>query len=90
MTEHQKTFFDGVLAEYAYAENKHQSWPSGDAVHAASILNEEAGKLTRAANDYTFGLLPPTEAGPDLRKYAMRVAAMAMRFCDSLPEYKPL
>jgi hypothetical protein len=82
----EKTFFDAVMAELAYAEDKHRSWPEEDAVHASAILNEEAGKLTRASIDFTYG--HPGEH-PDMRKYALRVAAMALRFYGSIPTYRP-
>lgn len=82
----EETFFQGVMAELAYAEDKHKGWPTTDAVHAVSIVNEEVGKLTRACNDYTFGL--PGSDPLDTRKYALRVAAMALRFYSSLPDYK--
>ena len=81
----EETFFQGVMAELAYAEEKHRSWPEEDAVHASAILNEEAGKLTRASIDYTLG---PPEVPSDMRKYALRVAAMALRFYASLPTYQ--
>lgn len=80
----EDTFFEGVKLELAYADNKHKTWPEEDAVHACAILNEEAGKLTRACNDFTH-------SGGDwdaIRKYAMRVAAMAARFYGSTVTYK--
>lgn len=89
MIEQSKEFFEGVMAELAYAHGKHPGWPSADAVHACAILNEEAGKLTRACIDYTYSNQTP-DAATDMRRYALRVAAMALRFSASLPTYTPL
>ena len=90
LVEQAKDFFEGVIAEAAYASNKHRSWPNNDAIHASAILVEEAGKLTQACIDYSYRHLPPEETSARMEEKAIRVAAMALRFYASLQEYKQL
>ncbi len=86
MTDEQIDFFGAVLEEVTSAEAKHKGWPDG-AVHAASILNEEAGKLTQACNDYTFHLRVPHDPYDRMAKKAVSTAAMAMRFWHGMGTY---
>jgi hypothetical protein len=86
MTEEQKDFFGAVLEELIRAEKKHKSWPD-DAVHAASILNEEAGKLTQACNDYKFCNSVPHDPYDRMNKKAVSTAAMALRFWHGMGAY---
>lgn len=81
-----KQYFDDIVAEYFKAEDKHPGWPSEDITFAVSILNEEAGKLTRIVNDVRAGRLTVDEARPDLRLYAARVGAMGLRFVEGLEQ----
>lgn len=83
-------FFEGMVAEIAYANYKHPSWPADDAVHASAILNEEAGKLTQASIDHANGHFSAKETTARMKEKALRVAAMALRFYSSIPEYKQL
>lgn len=78
-------FFALVEEEYDKATKKHGSFPT-DRIHASAILNEEAGKLTQACIDYERGQLPGEEAYPRMEEFAARVAAMALRFYESLPQ----
>lgn len=84
MDKMQDLFFSAVVDEYLKAEAKHTLWPHEDITFAVSILNEEAGKLTRVANDVKAGRLTLDEAVPDLQRYAARVGAMALRFTKGL------
>jgi len=87
ITEEQKEFFSAVLEELSRAEEKHKGWPD-DAVHAASILNEEAGKLTQACNDYTFcNIACPHDPYDRMIKKAVSTAAMALRFWHGMGDY---
>ena len=88
----QKDFIAKMLGELQYAEEKHNGFPT-DRIHASAILAEEAGKLTQACIDYTYGNFP-IEADENYRdtvlvermeKFAARVGAMALRFYNSLP-----
>lgn len=86
MSEEQKDFFGAVLEELIRAEEKHKGWPE-DAVHAASILNEEAGKLTQACNDYTFCNSASHDPYDRMNKKAVSTAAMALRFWHGMSAY---
>ena len=88
--EQANGFADGMFAELAYANGKHPGWPEDDAVHASAILNEEAGKLTQASIDHTYGHFPAGDTAARMKQKALRVAAMALRFYASIPEYKQL
>lgn len=88
IAEQAKDFTEGLLKELAYANHKHPGWPVNDAVHASAILNEEAGKLTQASIDHAYGHCPEEETTARMKEKALRVAAMALRFYVSLPEYK--
>lgn len=90
ITEQANGFVEGMITELAYANGKHPGWPADDAVHASAILNEEAGKLTQASIDHTYGYFPTGGTTARMKQKALRVAAMALRFYASIPEYKQL
>ena len=72
------TFEDAVLLvqkELHAAMQKWPDWPT-DAVHAAAVVAEEAGELTRASLRYHY----EGEAWGDMPTEAMQTAAMAIRF----------
>jgi hypothetical protein len=73
-----------ILSELSRAEEKHPEWPA-DVVHAAAILNEEAGELIQAALDFHCG------KGDKLRliEEATQCGAMALRFLVHLNTYNP-
>lgn len=75
-------FFRKVLDEVADAEAKHQNFPD-DKTHGSAIVNEEAGKLTQASIDWECNNIPDEEAMRRMKKYALRVAAMALCFYES-------
>ncbi|WP_027188209.1 hypothetical protein [Desulfovibrio cuneatus] len=77
-------FFGNMLGELQYAEEKHGTYPK-DVIHGCAILNEEAGKLTQACIDYTYGHIPRAEAYANMEQYALRVGAMAHRFYSGMP-----
>jgi hypothetical protein len=70
-----------VLNELVVAKDKWPKWPD-DIIHAAGVVNKEAGSLMRAAikvvyseDDYVTG---------SVRKEALQTAATAIRFLQSL------
>lgn len=74
---------EAILNELQRAINKFPEWPD-DVIHAAAIVNEEAGELIRAALQYEY------EGGDyeEMRKEAIQVGAMALRFLMNLKHQK--
>ena len=72
-----------IQKELARAKVKFPWWPV-DPIHAAAIVNEEAGELTQAALQFTY------EKGPYIAMLdeAVQVAAMAIRFIENIMEYR--
>lgn len=81
MKEVPTLIIQAILDELTRAEEKHPEWPS-DIIHAAAIVNEEAGELTRAALQWTY------EKGDiiETQKEAIQVACTAIRFLVGLAE----
>ena len=79
-------FMKDVAGEYRTAVAKCPDWPV-DAIHATAILSEEAGKLTRSANDHVHGLTPDVDTRENIKRYAARVTAMAFRIYENIPRY---
>lgn len=75
-----------ISDEMRKAIEKHPQWP-GDIIHAAAIVNEEAGELTRAALQFTY------QEGriEEVQKEAMQTAVTAIRLLKALMEieYRP-
>ncbi len=69
------TVIDEVFGALRKAEAKHPGWPM-DPIHAAAIVGEEAGELTRAALQYHY---EGVDSDPMLQE-AAETAAMAIRF----------
>ena len=73
-----------IMAEMARAIAKFPSWPT-DVLHAASIVGEESGELTKAALQAVY---EPHKSSPgDVRAEAIQTAAMAIRFLMSIDRY---
>ena len=68
-------FMAAVRREYRHAKKLHPNWPR-DIVHAAAIVNEEAGELIRAAVQNYYG---DEATQPEVITEAVQTAAMAMR-----------
>lgn len=68
-----------ALAEFSRAEAKHPKWPI-DPLYMASIVAEEAGELTRAANQYAM------EGGPimAIQEEAIQTMATCIRLLKNL------
>ena len=77
MTEQQA--IELILNELKRAEAKFPDWPD-DIIHAAAIVAEEAGELTRASLNVDYSGENPNE----LQLEAIQVGAMAIRFLKNL------
>jgi len=74
-----------VEAELTRAITKFPTWPT-DPFHALAVLGEEVGELTQAVLQTVYE--PGKSDFDDVRKEAIQVAAMAIRFIRSLDVYK--
>ena len=72
-----------ILAELKRAKEQHPIWPT-DPIHAAAIINEEAGELIQAANDYTYDR---ENARSTMIEESVQVGAMAIRFLTNIGKY---
>lgn len=79
MQQVPQLIIDAILKEVERAETKFPDWPS-DMIHAAAIVGEESGELTRAALQWTY------EGGDiiEAQKEAIQVACTAIRFLKGL------
>ena len=83
MSNRETATIRDIADELCRAIKKWPGWPT-DPIHAAAIVSEESGELVRAANRFTY-------EGADLsemKKEAVQVGAMAMRFLAGLEEYE--
>jgi NTP pyrophosphatase (non-canonical NTP hydrolase) len=69
--------------ELKHATDKHPDWPA-DVIHAAAILQEEAGELIQAALDYYYS----HGSKWALIQEAEQCGAMAIRFLLNIERYK--
>ena len=72
-----------IFDELNRAKAKWPDWPT-DPIHAAAVVSEEAGELTRAANRFVYEDKPMEEMAEE----AVQVGAMAVRFLENLSRYK--
>lgn len=73
-----------IMAEVERATVKFPTWPT-DPLHAVAVLGEEYGELVKATLQSVY---EPHKSSPsDVREEAIQCAAMAIRFCMSLPIY---
>lgn len=74
-----------VLNEVERALKKFPTWPT-DPIHALAVLGEEYGELNKAVLQQVY---EPHKNPPDaVRNEAIQVAAMALRFLESLETYQ--
>lgn len=69
-----------ILKELQRAEGIHPLFPPlrpNDPVYACAIINEEAGELTQAVNNF---VMEGKGSMNDIRKEAVQTGAMALRF----------
>lgn len=69
--------------ELEKAKAKFPTWPT-DPFHAAAIVGEELGELNQALRQFVYEDRSSLEA---VRKEAVQVAAMALRFLASVDRY---
>jgi hypothetical protein len=77
-----------VTAEVERATLKFPTWPT-DGLHATGVVAEEMGELQKEVMQLTY---EPHKSTPEtVRKEALQLAAMSLRFLMSLDryEYKP-
>jgi hypothetical protein len=77
---------EAILKELNIAENKFPDWPT-DWIHAAAIVAEEAGELTRASLQLTYE--DHKISWHDAEKEAIQTAAMAIRFLKNSAKCRP-
>ena len=78
-----------VEAELVGAKARFPEWPT-DPLHAVAVLNEEVGELNKAILQATYESHNQDDAIELLNRVeveAVQVAAMALRFLESLAEY---
>lgn len=77
------TVLSQIMLELDRAETKHPDWPN-DIIHAAAIVGEESGELTRAALQFTY----ENGSREAAEKEAIQVAVTAIRFLEGLNHYR--
>ncbi len=78
-------YLDAVLHELDRAQAKFPTWPT-DPLHAFGVVAEEFGEVAKEVVQLTY---EPHKSSPEaLRKEAIQLAAMALRFCMSLDRYQ--
>ena len=74
-----------VCAEVDRATAKFPTWPT-DALHAVGVVAEEMGELQKEVMQLTY---EPHKSTPEtVRKEAVQLAAMSLRFLMSLDRYE--
>lgn len=76
---------DDVLTELNLALAKWPLWPT-DPLHALSVLGEEYGELNKEVLQMVYE--PHKTSHSAIRKEAVQVAAMSIRFLMSLDQYE--
>lgn len=79
------SFLAEIAAEIDRATAKFPTWPT-DPIHAANVVMEEAGELSKEVNQLTYE--PHKSSKEWVRKEAIQTAAMAIRFLMSLDRYE--
>lgn len=75
-----------INRELERATTIHPAWPT-DPIHAAAIVQEEAGELVKDALQFTYEPEKDKQIS-DMASEAVQVAAMAIRFLRGLPFYE--
>lgn len=77
--------FAEIAAEVNRATAKFPTWPT-DALHAVGVVGEEMGELQKEVMQLTY---EPHKSTPEsVRKEAVQLAAMSIRFLMSLDRYE--
>ena len=74
-----------ILKEVEMATKKFPFWPN-DPIHAAAVIQEEAGELIQATLETVYEY--PKSSHKDVRKEAVEIAAMVIRFLISFDDGK--
>lgn len=74
-----------ISNEVARATVKFPTWPD-DPLHAAAVLGEESGELVKAVLECMYE--PHKASLDDVRKEAVQIGAMAVRFLMSIDRYE--
>lgn len=78
------SFLAEIAAEIDRATTKFPTWPT-DAIHAVGVVAEEMGELQKEVMQLTY---EPHKSTPEtVRKEAVQLAAMSIRFLMSLGRY---
>lgn len=85
MSHADQAIADEISNEFTRAVEKFPTWPT-DPLHAVAVLNEEVGELNKALLQQVYE--PHKQRPEDVRKEAIQVAAMALRFALSLNRYQ--
>lgn len=81
----ESDIWDEVADEVKRATAKFPTWPT-DALHAVGVVAEEMGELQKEVMQLTYE--PDKSTEESVRKEAIQLAAMAVRFLMSLDRYK--
>jgi len=87
MVRHHATgsaVFAEIAAEVERATSKFPTWPT-DALHAVGVVAEEMGELQKEVIQLTYE--PHKSTQETVRKEAVQLAAMSIRFLMSLDRY---
>lgn len=79
----EEAAYKAIKKELSRAKNKFPWWPT-DPIHAAAIVQEEAGELIQAALQFTYEKGSTTA----MMDEAVQVGAMAVRFIESVLDYR--
>lgn len=74
-----------VLTEVDNATGKFPTWPT-DPIHAVGVIQEESGELQKEVLQLCYE--PDKSEKEDVRKEAIQLAAMAIRFLLSFDKYQ--
>ena len=87
LLEEAKWLLHEVLDELDDASRKFPTWPV-DPLHALAVLGEEYGKLNKSVLQMTYEPEKYKSSQYEIRREAIQVAAMAVRFLLSINEYR--
>ena len=85
LTPAEERAFELLAHELVKAKAKHPLWVS-DPIHAAGILNEEAGETMQAAIDLTYSEFT-WEMAQKMENEAAQTGAMAVCFIANMHQY---
>lgn len=84
-TNFMNATIEEIIHETARATAKFPTWPT-DALHAVGVVAEEMGELQKEVMQLTYE--PHKSTSESVRKEAVQLAAMTLRFLMSLDRYE--